>query len=174
MEGYGSFGVMVFWGSGEILAVLRHRRGGAYGCRHSFLKGVGCTPSPLTPAYGGNPRPWPGSSVVIVAVLLEGGAWYATIRNSRSVVELVRRAQRWRATLVLLIYRCRHCFLFFFSCFLFWAWMCCGPSSCSVVSVGCYIYIAGRKPISREKCASMLATLGVKLKTTEYRLKHRT
>jgi hypothetical protein len=31
-----------------------------------------------------------------------------------------------------------------------WAWLCCGPSG-FVVSDGCYINIAGRKPISRRK-----------------------
>jgi hypothetical protein len=43
------------------------------------LKGVGCT-LPHAPLHtGGNPRNSPGSSVGIVASLLEGAAWYAEL-----------------------------------------------------------------------------------------------
>jgi hypothetical protein len=42
------------WVSGEILALfVRHLRGGACGCRHSFLKGIEDTPSPFPYKYQG-------------------------------------------------------------------------------------------------------------------------
>ena len=45
-------------------------------------------PVPTTPSRtGGNPRIRPGSSVVVVAILLEGVVWYAVGRSARSVVE---------------------------------------------------------------------------------------
>lgn len=49
-----------FLGVGRNLCWLsRHRRGDACGCHHSFLQGVGCTPSPPPSVYRGNPRTSP-------------------------------------------------------------------------------------------------------------------
>jgi hypothetical protein len=129
-----------------------HRRGDAHGCHHSFLKGV-----PLSHASshtGGNPRICPGSNVVIVASLLEGVAWYAAFRSARSVVGILRRAQRLRIIIVfvdptlstLLSFLFYFCFSFI--SFFFWARLYCGPSKLTV-SCGCYINIAGREPVSR-------------------------
>jgi hypothetical protein len=80
-------------------------------------------------------------------------AWYAELQSAKSVVGIFRRAQQLRIiivfvdpTLWILL-----SFSFFFSIsftFFFWARLCCGPS-CLDVSCGCYINIAGRKPVSR-------------------------
>ena len=52
-----------------------------------LLEGRRVTLSPLyPPCTGRNPRIRPGSSVVIVAFLLEGGAWYTATRWLWSVV----------------------------------------------------------------------------------------
>src|SRR4051812_46554901 len=56
-------------------------------------------PPHCIPSTGGNPRIRPGSSVVVVLLLHEGVAWYSEFRSARSVVVLLRRAQRLRATL---------------------------------------------------------------------------
>jgi hypothetical protein len=74
-------------GREKSLSVGRHRRGDARGCHPSFLKGVGEALLPVPARTGGNPRPSPGSGVVIVAFLLEGAAWYAALQNARRVVE---------------------------------------------------------------------------------------
>lgn len=67
-------GSWFFGGWEKSLSDVRHRRGDAHGCHHSFLKGAGFPlPTPL-PHTGGNPRICPGSSVVIVVSLLEGVA----------------------------------------------------------------------------------------------------
>jgi hypothetical protein len=43
----------------------------------------------------------PGS-VVIVASLLEGASWYAALRSAKSLVGILRRAQRLRIIIVFL------------------------------------------------------------------------
>jgi hypothetical protein len=62
------------------------------------------------------------------------------------VVGILRRAQRWRVVFVLLICRRWHFFLLLFSFGL----GCAAAPAKLVVSCGCYINIAGRKPVSRE------------------------
>jgi hypothetical protein len=46
--------------------------------------------------FRGNPRNCPGSSVVVIAPLLGGVAWFGTRRNARSVVVILQRMQRLR------------------------------------------------------------------------------
>jgi hypothetical protein len=117
-EHSGSSEVVVFWGSGEIHV-------GLFGTDAVTPAGAtipSCRASgvPLFHpfAYRGNPRICPGNNVVVV-LLLEGVAWYVALRSARSVVGLLRRAQRWRVIFVLSICRCRHLFLFCFSYFIF-------------------------------------------------------
>jgi hypothetical protein len=142
---------VVFWGSGEILVECRHRRGDVHGRRHSFLKGVGCTLPHAPPHTGGNPRISPGSSVVVVASLLEGAAWYAELDVLRAWWNSPKGAAiadhyRFRRpdVLTLLSFLVPFLLLCFFLIF-FWARLCCGPN---IVSCDCYINIAGRKPVS--------------------------
>jgi hypothetical protein len=106
---------------------------------------------PVLARTGGNPRITPGSSVVIVASLLEGVAWYAGLPCARLVVDILRRAQRLRGISVFVN---PTFFGISFSClsFVFSFGRACAvcPSHGSyAVSVLCYINIAGRKPISR-------------------------
>jgi hypothetical protein len=95
------------------------------------------------PHTEGNPRTSPGSSVVI-ASLFEGVAWYAVLRSAKSVVGILRRAQRLRIIIVFIdstlywLY-----FLFFF--FFYLALLVLRP----LQPCDCYINIAGRKLISR-------------------------
>jgi hypothetical protein len=63
------------------------------------------------------------------------------------VVGILRRAQRWRVVFVLLICQRWHFFLLLFSFGL----GCAAAPAKLVVSCGCYINIAGRKPVSRER-----------------------
>ena len=74
-----------FWGSGEILVGFgRHRRVDARGRRRPSCRAPG-VPLPLAPpCTGGNPRTSPGSSVVVVAPLLEGVAWCTVHRVLRA------------------------------------------------------------------------------------------
>ena len=99
---------------------------------------------------GGNPRTCPGSSVVIVGFLLGGVAWYAVMRSARLVVGILGEGA---AVASHLCFRrsANVGFVFFFLLFFFfWAWLCCfSPSNgFNVVLCGCYINIAGRKPVS--------------------------
>jgi hypothetical protein len=79
----GKFGgaLLIVWGGGFFMVgrnpsrLVQHRHGDACGCHRSFLKGLGCTPSPPPPRTGGNPRTCPGNNVIIVAFLIEGVAW---------------------------------------------------------------------------------------------------
>jgi hypothetical protein len=57
-------------------------------------------------------------------------------------VGILRKAQRWRVVFVSLICRCRHLFLFSIGL------GCAAAPAKLVVSRGCYINIAGRKPVS--------------------------
>jgi hypothetical protein len=100
---------------------------------------------------GGNPRTTPGSSGVVVAPLLEGVAWYAELQSARSVVGIIRRAQRLRGISVFVDPSFSALVsLFFLLCFLLGLLCAVCPSNGSyVVSMVCYINIAGRKPISR-------------------------
>jgi hypothetical protein len=102
---------------------------------------------------GGNPRTTPGSIGVVVAPLLKGVACYAELQSARSVMEIIRRAQRLRGisvfvdpTLSALVS------LLFLLCFLL-GLLCavCLSNGFYVVSVVCYINIAGRKSISSTK-----------------------
>jgi hypothetical protein len=61
---------------------------------------------------------------------------------------ILRRAQRWRVVFVLVELPVLALFSFFLSLLLFWALVVLRPSVL-VVAVGCYINIAGRRPISR-------------------------
>lgn len=115
----------------------------------SFLKGVGCIPPQSLPRTGGNPRPSPGSSGVVIFSLLKvmlgirhlgvlGAWWYFSGGRSGCGVILV---------FVNLPVLALVSFIFLFV----WARLCCGPS-CFVVSIGCYNNIGGRKPILRREC----------------------
>lgn len=62
-----------------------------------LLEGCWVKPSSLVLVRtGGNPR----RSIVVVAFLLEGAAWYAAFQSARSVVGILRRVQRLRNTFV--------------------------------------------------------------------------
>jgi hypothetical protein len=61
----------------------------------------GVPPPPFLPRTRGNPGISPDSSDVVVVLVVEGFVWYAAIRSARSVVGLLRMAQRWRVILVL-------------------------------------------------------------------------
>jgi hypothetical protein len=117
----------------------------------SFLKGVGCIPPQSLPRTGGNPRPSPGNNGVGVVVpllkVLLGmwclgvlGAWlyFSGGRNGYGVI------------LVFVNLPVSALVSFSFLCLFVWARLCCGPS-CFIISVGCYINIAGRKPILRRR-----------------------
>jgi hypothetical protein len=147
-----SIGVMVFWGSGEIIVGCRHRCGDVHERRHSFLKGVGCTLPHAPPHTGGNPRNCPGSSVVSVASLLEGAAWYAELDvlrawwNSLKGAAIADHHRFCRPNVLTFLCFLFHFLLLCFSLFFFfWARL---RSSPSIVSGNCYINIAGRKPVS--------------------------
>ena len=67
----------------------------------------------------GNPRTSPGSSVAVVAFLLQGVVWYAVIWSARIVLGIRRRGHISCESLSFsLIRRCRLCFLLFFLHFL--------------------------------------------------------
>ena len=125
--------------------LVRLRRGYACGRHRSFLRGVGCTPSHYPWRTGGNSRISLSSSIVIVALLLVSVAWYSMCRSAKSVVEFSRGrsdggSSSFSRSFIVGIS---------FSCFIFWAFMCCLPQRWShICMVGCYINIVGRKPIS--------------------------
>jgi hypothetical protein len=100
------------------------------------------------PWTGGNPRISPDSSGVIVVLLVEGVVWYAVVRSARSVVGLFREAQRWRVVLVLVDLPVLAFFFFFFFSVGSFGLGCAAAPACLLYR-GCYINIAGRKPISR-------------------------
>ena len=67
-------------------------------------------------------------------------------------MEILRRAQRLRVTIVFVDPTLLSLVSFSFSVISFGlACAVCPSIGLSVVSCGCYIYIAGRKPISREE-----------------------
>jgi hypothetical protein len=100
-ECVGASGAWFFWGSGEILVGSRHRCGDAHGRRHSFLKGIGCTPFSMPLRVSGETlglvrAAASTSSHPFLKVL----AWYAELQCARSVVGILRRAQRLRIIIV--------------------------------------------------------------------------
>ena len=80
--------------------LVRHRRGDACGCHPSFLKGVGV---PLS-----TPLCVPGETLGLVRAAASSSShpflkvllWYAALRSAKSVVGILRRAQRLRVVLV--------------------------------------------------------------------------
>ena len=95
----------------------RHRRGGACGCRQTFLEGVGAT-LPLPSPYRGKPLAAASSSSrSFLEVLIGTGA-----SEARSLVGDLRWVQRPRGFFVSLsIRRCRRLFLLYFLFLFFWA-----------------------------------------------------
>ena len=113
------------------------------------MKGVGCTTSSPLYRTGGNPRISPGCSVVVVASFLKVlpgtrrfeaiGAWWAFSGGRSGCGSLSFSSS----------HHCRHCFLlFFFFCSFGLVCAVCPSIGFKRVLVGCYIYIAGRKPVS--------------------------
>ena len=100
-----------------------------------------------SPRTGGNPwqqrrhRRVPSWSCCLVPAFQSLGAWWE-VSGGRSGRE---------GSPLLLIRRCRHLFLLYFLFRFFWTWLCCfRPSTYRwLYPVVCYIYIAGRKPVSR-------------------------
>ena len=81
-----------------------------------------------------------GSSVVVVAFLLEGVTWYAAFRGARSVVELSGGRSGGESSSFLLIRRCRH--FFFLLCFLFFSFGRACAASAPAPIVGCIDVVA--------------------------------
>ena len=99
----------------------RHRRGGACGCRRTFLKGVGGYPACLLATYQGKPLAAASSSSCPFWELLIGtGA-----SESRSLVEDPRWAQRSRGFFVFVDPPLLAFVSFVLSLFFFRACMCC-------------------------------------------------
>ena len=86
-----------------------------------------------------------GSSVVVVAFLLEGVAWYAAFRGARNVVEFSSGRSGCESSSFSLIRRCRHFLPFVFSLsFLLGVTVLLPPQHLSLDgSVGCFVYKAG-------------------------------
>jgi hypothetical protein len=96
-------------------------------------------PSSLVPARtGGNPRLSPGSSVVVVAPLFGGVAWYAELQSARSVVGILRRAQRLRGIFVFVDPTFSTLISLFFS-FMFFRCVC--ANTLTIILGRCYINI---------------------------------
>jgi hypothetical protein len=146
---YGSSGVVVFWGLGEISVGLFDidavtPAGAAFlPERHRVYP----FPTPLCvpgETLGLVRAAAASSSFSFLKVLLGTrcfdvlGAWWEFSEG---------RSGGRRVIFVSLICRCRHLFLLsFFLFFFFWDRLCCGPSKL-IVSGGGYINIAGRKPV---------------------------
>jgi hypothetical protein len=97
----------------------RHRCGGALGCRHSFLKGIRCTPfsAPLRVPRETLGLVWAAassSSHPFLKVL----AWYAELQSTKTVVEFSEGRSDRGSSSFSSTRRCGHSFLFFVS-FLF-------------------------------------------------------
>jgi hypothetical protein len=123
--------------------LILHRCSDACGFHHSFLKGFG-VPFPHPPSRTGETL-----GLIRIAVALSSHsflkvllytwhfglieAWW-DFSGGRGGCESSSFSQSISVGIC-------------FSCFVLWAWLCCGPSKL-VVSCGCYINIAGRKPIS--------------------------
>jgi hypothetical protein len=131
-------------GREKSLSVGRHRRGDARGRHPSFLKGVGEALLPVSAHTGGNPRTSPGSSVIIVAFLLEGAAWYAALQNARRVVEFSGGRSGCETPSFSSIQPLWLSFSFLSFVFSFGLDFFDAPAN---VSCGYYINIVGRKPI---------------------------
>ena len=101
----------------------------------------------LPPCAGGIPRTCPGNNVVVVVLLPEGVTWHVELRGDGYVVGWLRWARQRR--IIYLLSSCHrwHLFLLCSSCFIFGLDVLFAPT---IVRCGCYINIAGRKPVSRE------------------------
>jgi hypothetical protein len=94
-----------------------------------LLEGLGVKPSSLARVRTrGNPRIRPGSSVVVVASLLGGAAWYEAILSARSAVEISRgRSGCESSSFFVDPSSSAFLSLFFLLCFLLGVLVCCLP-----------------------------------------------
>lgn len=143
MECSGASGVTVGIGRNPSRRV-RLRRGGACGCRQSFLKGVRCSPS--------SPHRVPGetlgNNVVIVASLPEGVAWY---RRSGALGAWWQASGGRSVCGACFLFSFRRCrlFSFSFSFSLRFSFGRCAVWPSSGLFWCGFIYKAGRKSVSR-------------------------
>ena len=94
----GADGLSGMWVSGEEKSMSAMSDTGAVMLAGAavLLEGRRVYPSHSPPCTERNPRISPRSSVVIVAFLLEGVAWYAASRRHKRVMGMLRRMQRLR------------------------------------------------------------------------------